>query len=235
MALVKIFIFKQERVSSIKNEKAGYLLSQHINGNSIFVSLLELTFRGLLGKLTDNDIIEGIRQRDEKVLNYLYDKWYRLVKTHIIRNSGSEEDVPDVFQDSIIVLYEKICGNHFELTSDLKGYFFGIARNVWNNRLRQKEKEEELDFDVVDEGDENDIADPEYFRIMMRAFDKLRPDCQEVLRMFYDQVPFDEIARKMKFKNETYARRKKYLCKEALMEYIKLDPEFKEYQRFFKK
>ena len=33
----------------------------------------------------------------------------------------------------------------------------------------------------------------------------------------------------MNLKNETYARRKKYLSKEALMELIKSDPEYKDY------
>jgi len=38
----------------------------------------------------------------------------------------------------------------------------------------------------------------------------------------------------MNFRNESYSRRKKYLCKEAIMELIKSDPEFIEYQRFLK-
>jgi hypothetical protein len=32
----------------------------------------------------------------------------------------------------------------------------------------------------------------------------------------------------MGLKNESYARRKKYLCKEALMEIIKTDPEYQD-------
>jgi len=33
----------------------------------------------------------------------------------------------------------------------------------------------------------------------------------------------------MELKNETYARRKKYLSKEALIELIKEDPEYRDY------
>jgi DNA-directed RNA polymerase specialized sigma24 family protein len=62
----------------------------------------------------------------------------------------------------------------------------------------------------------------------------LKPDCQNVLNLYYDGCSYEEIAEKMGLKNETYARRKKYLCKEALMEIIKEDPEYLEYQRFLK-
>lgn len=93
------------------------------------------------------------------------------------------------------------------------GFFFGIARNVWNNLFRQKSKTEELhNIDIVEENDE-EVSDQLFMKIMTRAFNKLKPECQEVLKMFYDGLSFEEIAQKMNYKNETYARRKKYLCK----------------------
>ena len=183
-------------------------------------------------KLSDKAIIDGIRGQDDEVLNYLYDHYYQTIKNHILKNSGSEEDVSDIFQDSIITLYQKITDNNLELTSDLKGYFFGIARNHWNNELRDKKRTEELTIDLPEEEEESD--DPIFQKIMTRAFNKLKPDCQRILTLFYDGYSFAEITEKMKLKNETYARRKKYLCKEALMEIIKEDPEYLEFQRFLK-
>jgi hypothetical protein len=38
----------------------------------------------------------------------------------------------------------------------------------------------------------------------------------------------------MDLKSEEYARRKKYLSKEALMDLVKEDPEYHEYLRFLK-
>ena len=184
-------------------------------------------------KLSDKTIIEGIRCQDDKVLNYLYDHYFQTVKNHVIRNSGSVEDVSDIFQDTIIALYQKISDDRFNLTTDLKGYFFGIARNIWSVQLRHKARREELNFDLPEEK-EDDIYDPFFQKIMTRAFNKLKPDCQVVLTLYYDSCSYDEIAVKMNLKNEAYARRKKYLCKEALMEFIKEDPEYQEYLRFLK-
>ena len=62
------------------------------------------------------------------------------VRHHILKNSGSEADVSDVFQETIITLYNQISGNELKLTTDLKGYFFSIARNIWSRHLRKKLK-----------------------------------------------------------------------------------------------
>jgi RNA polymerase sigma factor (sigma-70 family) len=185
---------------------------------------------GLFRKLSDKEIIEGIRNQDSGVLNFLYDNYFQAVKNHVLRNSGSEDDVSDVFQETVITIYQKITDGTLNLTSELKGYFFGVARNIWSSELREKKKTEELTRDFPEEEEDNN--DPVFQRIMARAFSKLKPDCQEVLRLFYDGKTYQEIAVKMNLKNETYARRKKYLCKESLMELVRQDPEYIDYLRF---
>jgi RNA polymerase sigma factor (sigma-70 family) len=188
----------------------------------------------LFGKLTDKELIEGIRLQDEKVLKYLYDHYFLSVRNHVAKNSGTPEDVSDVFQDTIIIIYRQISDNTLTLTSDLKGYFFGIARNVWNSQLRHKTRVSELNIDIVEESEAEDIYDSTLEKILNRAFQKLTPDNQTILRLFYEGISYEEIAIRMNLKNEAYARRKKYLSKEALVELIKRDPEFREYHRFLK-
>jgi RNA polymerase sigma factor (sigma-70 family) len=188
----------------------------------------------LFKKLTDKGIIEGIRLQDDKVLNYLYDNYYPTVKNHVLKNSGSDDDVSDLFQDTIITLYQQITDNNFNLTSDLKGYFFGIARNIWSSRLRHMKRVSELTMDISEEDDSNDTDDSGLERILTRSFQKLKPDNQTVLTLFYEGLTYEEIAVRMNLKNESYARRKKYLSKETLIEIIKKDPDYQEYQRFLK-
>jgi len=190
--------------------------------------------KDLFNKISDIDIITGVRNQDDKVLNWLYDNYFQSVRNHVLNNSGSDDDVSDVFQDAIIVLYNQITEDKLRLTSDLKGYFFGIARNVWNSQLRKKQKTIELEFDLPDEEETEDQSDPTLERIISRVFQRLKPDQQMVLSLFSDGNSYEEIAVKLNLKNEVYARRKKYLCKEALLELVKEDPEYQEYLRFQK-
>ena len=188
---------------------------------------------GLFKKISDINIIIGIRNQDDKVLNWLYDNYFQSVKNHVLSNSGSIEDVSDVFQDSIIALYNQITEDKLNLTTDLKGYFFGIARNVWSAQLRRKQKTTDLKIDLPDETTE-DQSDLVLERIISRVFQKLKSDQQMVLNLFSDGLTYEEIAEKMNLKNEVYARRKKYLSKEALLDLVKEDPEYQEYLRFQK-
>jgi RNA polymerase sigma factor (sigma-70 family) len=191
---------------------------------------------GLFGKISDTKIIEGIRLQDDVILNWLYDNYFAAIKNHVLRNSGSVEDVSDVFQDSIIVLYKQITEQNLNLTTDLKGYFFGIARNVWSAQLRKNRKTTELDIDIPDDDNEDneESGDPLLERVVSRAFQKLKPDQQQILSLFSDGHSYEEIAARMSLKSELYARRKKYLCKEALLALVKEDPEYQEYLRLRK-
>lgn len=180
-------------------------------------------------KISDNKIIEGIRRQDEKILNWLYDNYRQIIRHHVLKNSGSEADVWDVFQESIIILYKQISGNSLNLTSDLKGYFFGIAKNIWSSQLRHKERNSVIEFDIVDEADHDEADDMALERILSRAFQKLKSDSRTILTLFSEGMSYEEIAQKMNLKNAAYARRKKYLSKEALIVLIKEDPEYKSY------
>jgi RNA polymerase sigma factor (sigma-70 family) len=190
--------------------------------------------KGLFKKLSDKSIIEGVRLQDDKVLNYMYDHYFQTIKHYVLQNSGSEDDASDLFQDTIIALYQQITEHNFHPDSDLKGYFYGIARNTWITRLNQKPPVSELKMDIAEEGDPEDLSDSNLGKILSRAFQKLKPDNQTVLNLYYQGLSYEEIAEKMNLKNESYARRKKYLSKEALIELIKKDPEFPGYQRFLK-
>ena len=179
-------------------------------------------------KIPDSAIIEGIRQQDDQILKWIYDNYLQTIRHHVLKNSGSEPDVSDVFQESIIFLYKQISDNELKLTSDLKGYFFGIARNIWSSQLRKKSRNTEIEFDLPDETDSEEAKNPVLERVVSRAFQKLNTDAQTILTLYSEGFSYMEIVTKMNLKNETYARRKKYLSKEALMALVKEDPEYKE-------
>ncbi len=95
-------------------------------------------------KHSDKKLIEGLRKGEDKTLNYLYQNYFSTVKSHIIKNSGTEEDAYDIFQDALMVVFKKFQNNGVELTSDLKAYVFGIARKLWSNQLRVKKEVSDL-------------------------------------------------------------------------------------------
>ena len=183
-------------------------------------------------KHSDKRLIEGLIRGDDKTINYLYQNYFSTVKTHILKNSGTEDDAYDVFQDVMMVVFKKFQNNGVELTSDLKAYVFGIARNLWSNQLRIKKPVAEYEIDQADEFDLSKLLDTPIEQIVQRSFLLLSKDSQKVLTLHLEGKGYDEIAREMGYKSATYARRKKYLCKEELIKLIKVDPDFKDYEEY---
>lgn len=183
---------------------------------------------GLFKKYSDSDIIDGIRRQDNKILTYLYEAYYEVIRDHLKKNSGSEDDVYDVLQESVVILYKQVTGDGFSLTSDLRGYFFGIARNLWNTQLRYRSRVTAFETEPANPDETEDLTKAALERIVTRSFALLKEDCQTVLNLYSEGYSYEEIARKTGMKNEAYARRKKYLCKEALMEIIRTDPEYQD-------
>lgn len=183
----------------------------------------------MFARISDTSIIEGIRKQDGKTLNWLYNNYLPTIKKYVLKNSGSDSDAFDVFQEAMIILYRQITENSLKLTTDLKGYFFGIARNIWNTHFRILQRNAPLEGDYED--DDNTDAEKEILieRIIARSLEKLSPDSRMILKLFSEGYSYEEIAEKMNLKSEVYARRKKYLSKESLLEIIKLDPEYRDY------
>lgn len=152
------------------------------------------------------------------------------VKKYVRSNSGSDDDVSDVFQETIIALYNQITNDELKLTTDLKGYFFSVARNIWSAQLRKTQRLTELEDDVaeVESHISEEEANPTLERIISRVFPMLPVDQQTVLNLFSEGYTYEEIAVKMNLKSEVYARRKKYLSKEALLELMKKDEEYQD-------
>lgn len=183
----------------------------------------------MLKKHSDKKLIEGIRKGDDQSVNYLYDSFFDTIKSYVLKNTGTEDDAYDIFQDALMVLFKKIQLNNLEENTDIKGYIFGVSRNLWHEHLREKKKSIEVDKELFEEFDPSHLLDTPLEQIVQRSFLKMKPECQKVLNMIIIGCDYGEIAKKMNYKSEDYARRKKYLCKEALIKIVKADPEFSDY------
>ena len=184
----------------------------------------------MLKKHSDRKLIEGIKKGDDKSVNYLYDSSFDTIKNYILKNTGTEDDAYDIFQDAMMVLFKKVQLNNLGKDTDVKGFLFGVSRNLWQKHLRKNKisidsKAEE----PIDDFDHTTLLDTPIEQIVQRAFLRLKPECRKVLEMASEGKDYSAIAKKMKYSSVDYARRKKYLCKEALIKIIKAYPEFKDY------
>src|ERR1700712_1349091 len=63
-----------------------------------------------------------------------------MVQALIINNNGSADEARDIFQEAMIVLYEKAKSGTFELNCLLKTFLYSVSRRLWLKRLQQLQK-----------------------------------------------------------------------------------------------
>jgi len=179
-----------------------------------------------------NAILKGIREKDNKVLHYIYQDNYPTIKKHIVNNSGNDQDAKDIFQDAIIIIFNKSRKNDFKLDCDFSTYLYSVCKLLWLKELKKK-KDEKSNIEELEElqNYQDDIIGSdgvsEKYAIYYKYINKLGYDCQKVLRLFYDGVKVNEIANIMGYKNEHIVRSKKFKCKEKLLKWVRKDPNFK--------
>ena len=185
-------------------------------------------------KFSDESILQGLKEKRTDCILYLYQNFFPLTKSIVEKNSGNFEDAEDVFQDGIIVLFEKISSGPLILNCSLKTFFYSICRNIWMQRLDRKWRLLYQD-EIVTEAAQEYEAIPleineeklEKTRLYQVHFLSLPSDCQKVLSMFISKMPLKKVAQVMKYKDENYAKTRKYLCKNLLRKKILNDPRYK--------
>jgi RNA polymerase sigma factor (sigma-70 family) len=177
-------------------------------------------------------ILDGLRNSDSVVLEYVYKKYFPIVRFFVIKNSGTDEDAKDVFQEALILIYKRLKEDALDLTCAFKTYLFSVCRLLWLRQLEKKKVRNEVVTDNqafvhLEEDIEGRASEQEQFRIYQKHFQLLHKDCQQILQLFLKKVPLKEIAQIMNIKSDKYLKKRKYSCKEALIKRIQNDPDYK--------
>lgn len=174
-------------------------------------------------KFSDEEIVEEIRGGNQEALVYLYQNNFSPVRNYILKNNGTLEDVDDVLQEAVIVVWQNASQRTFTLTSKLNTYVYAIAKNVWLKQLNRDKRMDPLDelhYDthVADEPRNHKMD----LDIVAEYLGKLGDTCREVLQLFYfDGLDMNAIAERLNFSNADTAKSKKYQCFKRLEQMIK--------------
>ncbi len=186
--------------------------------------------------MEQTDYLQALLRGDGAALDQLYRANFPMIRSLVFDHGGSEPDAKDVFQDGLIVVFKKAKEPGFELSSKFSTYFYAICRNIWFNRRRKKSATSEVtlpdDAKYIPDGDvalaDADLLKLDRSKLLWQAFRQLGEDCQKVLDLFFRETDMETIAQEMGFGSEGYARRRKHVCKERLVELIKTSPVFPE-------
>lgn len=165
--------------------------------------------------MTDQQIIQAIREGNpRKALEEIY-TFFPKVKMYVQQNSGDEDQAKDIFQEAIVIFYEKAQTTDFKLTSSVTTYVFGVSKNLWYSKLRKLGKEipsdiiQDTAIEIPEENKE------EMFEQLELVVKQLGNKCQEILKQFYFlKASMKSISSNLGYSSVNAAKTQKYKCLE---------------------
>jgi RNA polymerase sigma factor (sigma-70 family) len=179
----------------------------------------ELTLHEHLSMEIDDTFI-GLKKRDNATYKHLYRLHYPGIEKFVRKNSGTSADADDVFQETILVLLDKVPREDFVFTSSIKTYLQAVARNIWMKHLRETRRLTRIDVDYELE----DMSLSEWERKeekllkrsrLKRAFNKLTRHCFVFLtRTFLSGASREQLMAAMGYRDAHTFDNQKYKCLE---------------------
>ena len=176
--------------------------------------------------MTDHQLLIGIMQNDERAWKHICRNMKQgfpaiLVQTSSF-NSLTNEDIEDIFQESCIVLMQKVKSGGIAISRDgaLFSYLVQIGKLTACNLVRKRKDMTTENVVTISDNlhkeyedisvDEKQKSQDEF---LDRVFDSLPSDCKTLLKHFYwGRKPMDHIASVLGMRNADSAKTKKNKC-----------------------
>ena len=166
----------------------------------------------------EKELLKGLAANEKEAIEAIYRDNYNLIQHLVIHNNGSEDDARDVFQEALIVLYEKARSGNFELNCQIRTYLYSVCRRIWLKKLQQGRRFDtsveslEETVPVEEDLDTHEKLNHQY-GVMRSAMGKIGEPCKSLLEAFYvHHKNMLEIAAFFGYTNADNAKNQKYKC-----------------------
>lgn len=182
----------------------------------------------------DQKYIKALLDNDKLIIDELYKKYSSKIKCMVLQNSGTESDAADVFQESLLSIFNKAKSGNFILTCPFDAFFYLICRNKWMNELN-KRKTRKITF--MDSDQYNNIGEDNFKvmqdcmlkeerkKLLMEKLNELGESSRKLLLLSWSGKPMEEVARILNL-TYGYVRKKKCECMARLVTRIKESSKF---------
>ncbi|WP_422104021.1 RNA polymerase sigma factor [Winogradskyella sp.] len=160
----------------------------------------------------------------KELIKRWYISYFPKVASFISKRGGTLEDAKDIFQESLVILYEKK-NTEFNLNED--AYLFGICKNLWFKYSNNTSKFQNGNMDFP-ELLEPSVDENRLIKLLNSAGKK----CMRLLqRFYYDNQKTEIIREEFGFSSNHSTAVQKYKCLEKIRETVKQNS--LKYESFF--
>jgi RNA polymerase sigma factor (sigma-70 family) len=175
----------------------------------------------------DQRYIEGLLQNDRQAVEEIYRRFAPTIRYYVLQNRGSGDDAADIFQESLIDIYNQAKYKKLQLTCPFEPFLLLICKRKWLNEIKKRGHSPvtKSPEDLSDAGEdvfaaaERLAVEEDKARIFLRQFERLGEKCREILRRSLAGDRQEKIAGELGV-TYGYLRKKKSECMATLLSYI---------------
>lgn len=167
---------------------------------------------------------EEIRTSREILFMKLYQEAFPLVARYVSKMGGSFEEAKDIFQDALVLYYEKVQHSGLKLKYSEKAYLFGIAKYLWIKHYKENNKHDTMDslqFTLKEELSETayeEVSTLKLLNLLQQAGQK----CMQLLSAFYyEKLDMQTLAERFGFSGPRSATAQKFKCLGKIKQTVK--------------
>ena len=166
----------------------------------------------------EKEVFRSVGNNEKGAIEAVYKENYSMIQHFIISNNGTEDDARDVFQEAMMVLYEKSRSPGFELTCQIRTYLYSVCRRLWLKKLQyarriETQVENHDKVVAVEEDMEQHEKLTQQYLSMRTAMGKIGEPCKSLIEAFYvHRKNMHEIASFFGYTNADNAKNQKYKC-----------------------
>ncbi|MFY7828295.1 MAG: RNA polymerase sigma-70 factor [Flectobacillus sp.] len=153
-------------------------------------------------QLTDTDILEAIRQGNERVFEVVFRKHYQALCNYAFGLLKDMDDAEEIVQGMFLKLWDQ--RQDLEITVSLKSYLYRAVHNTCLNRIKHLKIQDNYRQHVGDFLENNHVsATDELFKAELEAriaeaIEKLPEQCRLIFRMSrFEELKYQEIANEL--------------------------------------
>jgi DNA-directed RNA polymerase specialized sigma24 family protein len=165
--------------------------------------------------------LEDVAAERKVLFMQLYQQAFPLVAKYVHTMGGSFEEARDVFQDALVIYYEKLATSGVTLKYSERSYILGIAKHCWSKKNKGNNRYTSLPDSLQGIAME-ETAGASSAEKLLELLHTSGQKCMELLRAFYyDKLPMHKLASLFGFSSERSATVQKYKCLEKVRDIVK--------------
>ncbi len=172
----------------------------------------------------EKNYLNALCRGEREGISAIYRDYARQVQSWVVKNNGDPADAKDLFQESLVAIFDRYCQSDFKLTASFGALLFSICKKQWYSRLRQKKREESVRNiaaeQYIEESVEEDLlilaeetlADKKREDCLQQTFSLLSEQCRQLLSLLAKGRSGTDIAKQLGMPNANAVYQAKHRC-----------------------